>query len=116
MRAILIDVAALDLREIELPKGKRLEAMQAAVGRKIELAVQLPNGDDVFVDEEGLFKQPKTGWFTVRGAHQPFAGNGLVVGHDGRGNTIAAKISLDELRRLIGWTEPLRIGNEIVWL
>jgi hypothetical protein len=119
MRAIKIDVARRELVEIEIPGPDRdqaqLTALQKVVGGYIELAVSFPNGDVIFVDEEGQLKhkQPAPGWFTVNRQppwHSrigdplgPFAGHGVVTGSDADGNTVAAKISLQDLADLVGF-------------
>ena len=92
MRAILINSYTQKVTEIELGEDTLVE-LQRHVSGYIEVATDLPNGDTIFVDEEGLMKGP-TNFFTYRGAHQPFAGNGVVVGIDKGGNTAAAKTSL----------------------
>ena len=56
-----------------------LAFMQKAVGGYIERATELKNGDSIFVNEEGLLENPRF-FFEVEGGHQPFAGNGVVVG------------------------------------
>ena len=76
-----------------------LQKMQAIVGGYIERALTLPNGDEIYVNEEGLFTQPCK-WFAIPG-HQPFAGNGVIVASDHLGDTISAVSSLSELRRKI---------------
>ncbi|WP_460297021.1 hypothetical protein, partial [Bacillus cereus] len=39
------------------------------------------NSNVIYVDEEGLLKG-ESYFFAVKGAHQPFAGNAIVVGHN----------------------------------
>lgn len=100
MRAILIDVANRALTEVELPDGdtaESAEAMHKHLGGYLEVAFQFPNLDTIYVDEEGLLKGHVLNWFTVKGGHQPFAGNGLVVGCDDMGNSVAAKTTIEEL-------------------
>jgi hypothetical protein len=109
MRAILIDVSAQALTEIEVPDddAAQLKALQKAVGGYLEFAVVIENGDVIFVDEEGLLKGPVVKGFAVKGAHQPFAGNGVVVGSDADGNSLPAKVSIETLERLISWPRKL---------
>jgi len=63
-----------------------LTEMQECVGGYIERAGTLPNGDDVYVDEEGLLKLGQKGifeGFTFKDAFQDwYAGNGLIIGAD----------------------------------
>ncbi len=94
MRAIIIDATAREIREVEI-EGK-LEDLQKAVGGYIEWATELDNGDNVYVDEEGLLKGYQC-FFDI-GAHQPFAGNAIVVNRDEDGETAAARSDVEEIR------------------
>jgi len=81
MRAILIDAKNMEIREVEIDGS--LESLQKAVGGLIETAMYLENGDVMFVNEDGLALFDY--FFEITGGHQPFAGNGIVVGDDGNG-------------------------------
>jgi len=100
MKAIIIDAKNKTLKEISMERGDTLRAMQSAVGGRIERATTLENGDDVFVDEEGMFNGADYG-FQIQGAHQPFLGNGVVASCDNAGNTVAAKSTIEELGLLV---------------
>lgn len=52
---------------------------------------------DLFVDEEGLFKQDQKFFVISDYIFQPLAGMALVVGADVDGNTIPPNITLEEL-------------------
>ena len=64
-----------------------LETIQDCVGGYIELAYSLPNGDHIFVNEEGKLKDP-TRFFAIKEtglfhkAHQMFAGNAVFLGRE----------------------------------
>lgn len=77
MKAFHIDVTARTVAEVSY---EGLDDMQKFVGGGIELAMRLVSGDVLFVDDEGLFKYHE--FFVVPLGHQPFAGNGLVVGKE----------------------------------
>lgn len=57
-----------------------VEVMNDVVGGAITLGCELPTGDTLYVNDEGLFLFHH--FFTVPGGHQPFAGNGIVVGKE----------------------------------
>jgi hypothetical protein len=110
--AILIDVAAREIREIE---NTGLDALQAAVGGNIEAAYYWENGDVLFVDEEGLFK-PQTNFFRVpMRDDQPFAGNGVVVGKelfdakDDYIGTDAPTITVEALREIVEFRDRVQV-------
>jgi hypothetical protein len=66
----------------------------------VEVAHYFDNDhDSIMVDEEGLFTMDNNSkFFSVVGGHQPFIGNGLVVGVDNRGNSVDPCISVEEVR------------------
>ena len=58
------------------------------------------NGDGVFFDDEGLFKEEQA-FFKIEGCPQPLAGKGLVLGADNEGNSVQPVFSLKEIERRI---------------
>jgi hypothetical protein len=66
--------------------------------------VELPNRDVIFVDDEGLLKEPRY-FFTIKGYPQPLAGKGLVLGTGPDGQTVSAKMSFQELGEMVGYVE-----------
>ncbi len=57
-----------------------LEHLQAIVGGRIERAMTLENGDEVYVNEEGLMSNGPIYFCNIKGAHQPFAGTAFIIG------------------------------------
>jgi Domain of unknown function (DUF3846) len=100
MKAYHIDVTA---REIRVVDYDGLKDMQRLVGGYICLAATFDNGDVVFVDDEGFFKQ-QSGFFRIRGVDQPLAGNGVLVGEELNPNspkTADPATSLEEATALV---------------
>ena len=63
-----------------------------------------PNGDTLYVDDEGLLK-PGMRLFGIRRPDgQPLAGNGLIIGSDKRGNSVDAKSGLVDIQTQLEWT------------
>ena len=60
---------------------------------------RLCDSDDLFVDDEGLLKPNR--YFTWSG--QPFAGKGLILGHDDEGESIATTYDLQEVVDRVEW-------------
>lgn len=81
MRAIWINSEAKTVEEVTINPETDLEDLQARVGGYIELGHRFGNQDVLFVNEEGLLHNPQN-FFTIPGAHQPFAGNGIIIGTD----------------------------------
>ena len=98
-RVIHIDTKNRKITETEV---EGLPGMQKLVGGRIECAGQLPNGDEVFVNEEGLFED-KAPFFDI-GLHQPFAGNAFVIGPlDSRGNSTSVQSNVGMISLLVKW-------------
>ena len=77
MKAILIDSKAREIRAVEF---NTLEDLRGFVGGWIErVPVELPNGDTLYCDEEGMFK-PQSAFFRIETHPMPIAGNGVIVG------------------------------------
>jgi hypothetical protein len=60
-------------------------------------ATSFENKDVLYVDDEGLFDRECNSFFAYEGRHQPFAGNGLMLGTDEEGDSVDAKTSLMEV-------------------
>lgn len=87
--------------KIEETTVNGLADMQRLVGGRIERAFTFRNGDELYVNEEGLFESP-TYFFEVAQAHQPFAGNAYVIGGaNSRGDNTDVKQSLIDLGQLL---------------
>ncbi|KRW94330.1 hypothetical protein [Paracoccus sp. MKU1] len=91
------------IREIEIEND--LKAIYAALSHPLHpvsgiAVVRGPAGHHIFVDDEGLFKDPKY-WFEVQGFPQALAGRGLVTRTDGRGETVSATIPASVLAQTV---------------
>jgi hypothetical protein len=112
MKAILIDSKNREIRQIEIDGS--LRAIYDAIDvSMIEVATYLPNGDCVYCDEEGLLGlTPDTMFFDVK-AHQPFAGNGLVIGTGRDGNSVSAKSTVESIDQLVSFKTIGQVRSEI---
>lgn len=120
-RALFIDATARTIRAVEVAHGSAmLEDMRKLLDGYIDLAFAFPNGDTLYVDDEGLLKPLRFGFrFALRADDQPLAGNGIVVGceidsgearrHPGGYTTLDPAITLEELRRLVRFVQFLTI-------
>lgn len=100
MRAIFINSETRTVTEGEIDATATLRGMQKAVGGLIERGASFANGDELYVNEEGLLNAPQ--FFFDIGAHQPFAGNAIIVNANRRsGATTAAKSSVEEIRQRV---------------
>jgi len=107
MKAILINATNRTVTEVEI--NDDLQSIYKVMGvDMIQTATYLPKNDIIYVDEEGMLK-PMMNFFIYEGAHQPFAGNGLVVGTSRGGKTVAPKISVDEVRKNVKFANIFEI-------
>lgn len=111
MRCILIDSENHVVKEGKI-EGDTLKYMQHAVGGLITIGVILNDQNDtIMVDDEGLLKSPQH-FFEYEGAHQPFAGNGIIVGCDDMGDTVDCGITLEEAKSKIKFMSLKQIRLE----
>ena len=104
MKVYLINSETCEVTEAEIQEHESLSFAQKAVGGYIEAAHQLNNGDTFFCDEEGLFKGYESG-FLVKGAHQPFLGNGILIGLNKRNSV---KTPIEEIKRMLNFLRFVR--------
>lgn len=100
----------IDAKRHAILKGSvsSLAGMQLAVGGNIELGMRLSDGNVLYVDEEGLLKQPND-FILVDG--RPFAGSGLVVGPtDEDGNDTDAQGTLESLCKRVEFVDASNVG------
>lgn len=102
MRALLIDPEAHDVREVEYTGDYR--QIYELIGAEPFDVFYLPDSTDAcFVDDEGTMRRPLPPSFLVLGYPHELFGRGLVLGTDGRGNSIEPKLTLDELRKRVAF-------------
>ena len=85
-----------------------LTDLQRLVGGSIELAYHWPNGDVLFVNEEGLVLGFDRGFNFSRRSDQWLAGNGVVVGREVEGpeypngyTNLDPKLTVQDLRGMV---------------
>lgn len=106
MKVIIINTQERKIEEKEI-EGT-LEDFQAVVGGYIT-AVNITDTDCFYVNDEGLF-DPTLEWFEFKGAHQPFKGNGVVVGTDEEGETISPAITIDEIKEAVSFPSQIEVA------
>jgi len=86
-KAILIDPIAREVSEVLIPSTGTLEAIYKFLDcRCFTIAAHLENQDAIFVDDEGLLKDPEH-FFVTTHYPQPLAGKALIMGTDDEGET-----------------------------
>lgn len=96
-------------RTVEQVEYDGLADLQRMVGGSIEVAADLPFGDVLYVNEEGLLRSPQYFFHWITRNDQLFAGNGVIVGQEtdetgGVEGTDPPHMSLDLARRcVVNW-------------
>lgn len=98
MKAYLIDPAAKTVTETDW-NGDFRHIYELIDAQAFDIARLTTDGDSVYVDDEGLINGTahKVGLFEVEGYSVPLAGKGLVLGHNGSGESIEPRMSLADL-------------------
>lgn len=98
IRTIVIDPKARTVTEREVPNG--LEEWQAIVGGNIEQVVILPNGDEIYADENGRMHGGTYHWWGLRGQPLALTGSAFIVGIRGS-NFAAPRIILAHAQQIV---------------
>ena len=107
MKAIKIDSENRKVEEIEIDG---LQDIQKAVGGLIQVGHQFINtADIIYVDEEGLLKQPEN-FFALENETQILAGNGLVVGTGKRGEEAPPVLTLEYVQKTVLWMDATTVA------
>jgi hypothetical protein len=108
LTAYLIEPAERRIREILIGHG--YDEVNAAIGsRMMCVGTYLPEGDTVYVDDEGLLSEEPKDFFRVNprwtsaGHVATLCGKGVVLGSDREGESVDVKISLEELADAVSW-------------
>lgn len=111
MKAILIDVTAQTVTDIELAEG--LTAIYAAIGCDCVDRVELDSETDLWIDDEGLLLEPQPPKFKIGGYDTRFAGNGLICGFTNRGKTVSTIYTAAQVRPLIQFLGDVHIEPQV---
>jgi len=103
MKGLLINPTDKTITEVEIAQG--LQPIYDALGNNcttFAVPIVYPNGDGMYVDDEGLFKQ-QNGGFQFPNWSYPLLGNALILGSDEEGNSVDVKTTKEELLKDIEW-------------
>jgi len=108
MKAIKIDAVKRRVTEVEV---SGLADMQKAVGGNIEIGHWFPGCPDViYVDEEGLLKNPEH-FFLIEHETELLAGNGLIVGTNLlTGAPVNCTTPIEYIKKQVRWVDKNTVG------
>lgn len=98
MRAIKIDCVKKEIYEIDI-KGDNPSMYSALDSDWVDM-VGLSRTEALWVDGEGLRRQPLLGAFRIDGYPQALPGHGLIIGLRGPENT-SSKLTIEEVRKMV---------------
>ena len=99
MKAILIDPERKAITEVEYDGNHR--SINKLIDADLFDVVRIsPDGDGIFVDDEGLYRQNH--YWKLDGCASPLAGKGLVLGVDAQGESISPQsTTIEKLEQLV---------------
>ena len=100
-KGILIDVEAKEIRPVEF---EGLEGMKDHLGCEFVDRVDCGDGNDIWVDDEGLCVGRKKG-FLLPGRQLPLMGNGLVTFCDEEGETRDVRVTVEMVTSVVTFIE-----------
>jgi hypothetical protein len=109
MRAILIDPEKRKVTEINLEPSTLQKIYEVMSCDCIACPVALENGDDLYLDDEGIYKE-NIDYFIFRDKNygtMTFVGKCLIIGHNKEGENIDAVSSVVEIAKRISF--PIKI-------
>lgn len=78
----------------------------------VAYADNMPAGDVIYVDDEGLLKDlTQQAFFMIEGFPQPLTGHGLVLGTDDSGESITPTITAEEVAKRVTWMNLLEVRD-----
>ena len=104
MKGILINVFNETVQQVEIDNDNTLQSWYKHLNcQMVQVCHYFNDKDSIMCDEEGLYNvTDDSKFFTVVGGHQPFIGNGLVVGvNPNNGESVDPHITVEEVRTKI---------------
>lgn len=111
MKAILIDPFNETVTEVEHNGDyKHIYALLSHPDHPVDCftVVRIEYDDAIFVDDEGLLKDPKH-FFVLEGYDQPLAGKGLVLGTNVVGESVSPVSTLEDVRKRVSFRHDIRL-------
>lgn len=107
MKAFKIDVISKLVYAVDIPNDSIEHIYKALDCDTFDVIMPKgsPKGLSVYIDDEGLYRNPPLGVFAINGYPQALSGHGLVLGVDSSGNSCDAPISLKKLKENVHWLE-----------
>ena len=106
MKAIFVNAEDQTVTETEI---NGWEEIAPAIGADLFATVDISPTETVFVDDEGLLKNPSH-FIMFEGYPQPLAGNGLILGlNRDNGEEVSTKLTVEEVKAQVTFLSKLDI-------
>lgn len=112
MKAILIDVTAYTVTDVEIDGANSLRAMYKAIGCSCVTRIVLDKRNDLWIDDEALLIEPQPNKFSIGSYARPLAGNGLICGYTDEGKTVSTRLTAEQVRPLIKFWGDIELTIE----
>lgn len=100
MKAILIDVEKKIVSTVDYTGYSDIDKYLKLDGRPFTV-IGMENNDAVYIDDEGLLIDNPIGAFVIDGYPQPLSGNGLILGTDDEGETVACESTVEAITKRV---------------
>lgn len=110
LKAIKIDVEKREVHEVEIEQG--LDALCRAIGCQFVDRVWLTEGNMLWVDDNGLLKEPQADKFGLIGYGNLLAGDGIILGSDEEGRSVSTTLTADFVRQRALWAGSQQVEPE----
>ena len=115
IKAILIDSQKETFTEVKITDWRDISPL---IGCRNFDCVNLMDMDThtLYVDDEGMFDLDESSKFmVVKGAYQPFAGNGLILGFDiDSGDSLDCTMTIEDVERMVSFANINQV-REMQW-
>ena len=108
--AILIDPFLQQIISTRIENS--LEGLKKAIGDHYIELVRIDDKNDMYVDEEGLFREDQE-FFVIHGSERivPIAGYGIIVGSNPRtGNQINTSLNVTDIGKMVSFHSKLEMA------
>jgi hypothetical protein len=118
-KGILIDVQNRTITEVEVTKDSNdseLQSMYNHIKCGMVECVNLNDGNDVWVDEEGLLRlTPFSTFFKIEGYHEFLPSNGLILGYDDEtGDSSDTTLTIDDVKSKVTFHTLNEVQRQLV--
>lgn len=102
MRAILIDPFTQTVTETDY--NGDFHHIYSLIGCDTFTVLEVGAGNVLYLDDEGLFKDlASQAFFGLSGYPNPLAGKGLILGTNDEGESIATRLTIEQVKRKVVW-------------